>query len=438
MKKIITPKKIINYFAIAFAFLPMLSNSISLLLGGVFYVAIAYSLAFLTIFVNTNKTVKKDVYFACGFAFFLLFLTIYSVGTQIFLSRFRTVSLLYFDVSVTFNNFIINLPIYLSCFFVFFKSGKEDRKRFFNFYFCCLLYTIVITFVALINIPDFSKNETANIVSGQMRVFLLLGASGFGLTYSLTIILPLFFYFFGKTKRIIFLAIGVFGTIVTILSGFLISTLVLAFNFVLCLIFGIKNNIIRRLLAGLFIFACLFLLFNIEIVGKMALFAAEHIDISYVQRRLVQVANMILYNDTSGDAVSGRLFEYSKSLNSILSHPLFGNALFSNSNIESGHSTIMDPWACFGILMPILLLLFLLFFYLGATKKEKHRSAKNKVLVAFLSFLIVTLFNPIFATASICLNFILVMNCFAIVTEDEQCYSKEYYLLPSKLIYKRR
>ena len=120
-----TLTKIVNYCTIAFVALPLLSNLVSNFLGGVAYVAIAYCLAILVLSLNTKPATGGDKYFAYGMLFFILFLSIYSFGTQLFSNHFAIKSFLSLDFTMALSNHLINLPLYLSGFVVFFKSNQK-------------------------------------------------------------------------------------------------------------------------------------------------------------------------------------------------------------------------------------------------------------------------------------------------------------------------
>lgn len=409
----------INYFIIAFATLPLVSHFISVTLGGIFYIGLSYLLAVLSILINRERLKCSQRYLGYGFILFLTFAGIYAIGTQIFSDRFRVVTAFVFDITVNLNNFISNLPIFIAAFYVFLKSETSERRKYYNFFLLCLLYTVVITLVALIAVPDYAKNEAAGSETGNMRMFAMLGANGFALSYSLTIIAPVFFYFFRKEKKIILLLISLFGSVVAILSGFLIGSLVLIGNIIFSLILSIKSTIARRITCGLVLATVVYFLINIELIGEFALFLSHKISIASISRRLAQIANVILYQDFSGDAVSGRLLEYTKSWDGIKEHPFLGNILIDDLFAESGHSTVMDSWACFGFVLASIFLIGLLLLGYGTVKGEKRSSARNIIFVSIFSLLVVAIFNPILSSTIIYMYCFLTYSYFAYLKEDE-------------------
>lgn len=402
--------KFVNYLAIAFCALPLFSNLISIYLGGILYMLIAYSIALLTMLVNTRRVSSKDMYFMFGFVAFFIFITLYMIGTQVFVSHYRTTSFAIFDLSTPFYNFIASLPAYVSCFFVFFKSNEKPRKNYFTFYSLCFFYTTLVTFVALIFVPDYAKNETASVMTDKMRIFSLIGASGFNLIYSLSFLLPLFFCIFRKTKRLYLLLLFILGTLTVILSGFLIATFILIINYILSLLLSIRRTGLRRFVIIIFIGIVVFFLFNIRLIGEIALNISEYVTIGEIKRRLIQLSNSILYNDFSGDAVSGRMDAYLKSLSGIANHPFVGNLLLVDTFTESGHSTILDSWASFGIILPIIFLLGTRMFYLASIKGECKKTTRNAICVSIFCFILVSLLNPVLATPTIFLNFMLTLG----------------------------
>ena len=402
----------INYLTIAFATLPLFSHIISVTFGGIVYVAIAYSLA-LAAFIFNYKVTKREERFAFyGLLFIFLFFIIYAIGTQIHKEQFRTLSVFVFTWTVGFNNFVMSLPLYIGVYAVFYKSQDEVRKKYFRFFFICLFYTMVITFIALLKDPEYIKSETAAVETSSMKIYAMLGAGSFGLIYSLSIIIPFLFYLFRKTKKIGFLLICILGCVEIVVSGFMIATIVLCINIFLCLIFGIKNKIERRVTVLIFLSVDIFFLFNLQIVGEFELFLSKHIDITNIRRRLSQIANVLLYKDYSGDAVSGRIAEYKKSLEGIQAHPFLGNVAIDDSFVESGHSTIMDAWAGFGIVAVLFLCISFFIFAIGPAKSEKQIHVKNIIYVMVFCFFLVALFNPILASPEILINLLIVLNLF--------------------------
>lgn len=401
---------IINYLTIAFATLPLISNVLSKFLGGVAYIIISYIITFFAMLINSNKFDKKERWLFRGFVVFIIFAAFYSLGTQLFIDHFRKRSVLGIDISVTLYNFISNLPLHLCCFFLFLRSKEENRQKYFKFFFLCLLYTIIITGIALIVIPDFATNDTAAISTENMGFFSLLGASGYSLAYSLTVLVPIFFYFFFSTKKVLFILIGLSGMFVTIKSGFLIATSVLIFNCILCLIFSIKSNFIRRFLICVIFGIGICLIFNPEFVGRTLLFFADKITIFTIKKRLIQISNVFLYKDYSGDAVAGRIAVYIKTIDGINEHPIIGNIFLNDSFAESGHSTVLDPWADFGIIFFFLFVIFLVCFYFGGRNKKK-RNQSLILLSLLLSFFLISLLDPILASAMV-FNYLFIIFCF--------------------------
>ena len=191
----------------------------------------------------------------------------------------------------------------------------------------------------------------------------------------------------------------------------------------MCLILGIKSRKIRVLFILLFVGLVTYFLINIELIGKFALFVANNTSITSIKRRLLQVSNAILYHDYSGDALSGRLVEYAKSFNGILKHPILGNILLDDSFVESGHSTIMDAWACFGIVQIMTLAISLCYFYFGITYNEKRRNARNIAMTSLLFFVLVATFNPITASATLFMYFLIPAGYFSYINKPKKITS---------------
>ena len=402
----------INYVTIAFIALPLFSHFVSVTFGGIPYVALSYFLALASYIVNFRPTKSEEKFSFYGLLCFLIFFIIYAIGTQIYKEHFRRLSVFVFDWTVGFNNFVMSLPVYIGAYAIFFKSLDDSRKKYFKFFFLCLFYTLVITLIALIKDPEYIKSETAAIETSSMHIYAMLGAGGIGLIYSLSIIIPFVFYYFRKTKKIPLLIICILGAVDIFVSGFMIATLVLGLNIFLCLIFGIKNTIARRTTVFIFLGVAIFFLFNLQIIGEFALFLSKHIDIVNIRRRLSQIANALIYKDYSGDAVSGRILEYKKSLEGIQTHPFLGNVAIDESFIETGHSTIMDAWACFGIIPVIFIIISVLIFAIGAARSEKQRHVKNLVYVMMFCFFLVALFNPILASSEILVSTLIILSMF--------------------------
>ena len=69
-------------------------------------------------------------------------------------------------------------------------------------------------------------------------------------------------------------------------------------------------------------------------------------DMSAFHSKIMDFEESIVYGDSSGTAVQGRGELYNMSFRAIFSNPIFG----TNADIIGGHSTLLDHWACLGLL----------------------------------------------------------------------------------------
>ncbi|MBO5068181.1 MAG: O-antigen ligase family protein, partial [Clostridia bacterium] len=203
-----------------------------------------------------------------------------------------------------------------------------------------------------------------------------------------------------KTRKIVFICLM---ALCLFMASFLIALIAIILGIISYIFLNFKDKLIRYGL--LFIFVGI--LVYIFVSGKLENFLlqlASMIPVENISLRLEELVEFFQTGDTEGGSVS-RLQMYSNSIKGWLRHPIFGNILFNNDVILSGHSTNLDLLNACGIILFVPYIMFVInIFRFNRYKETKKKSA---VIASFISFLFISTCNPVFSSPAIFVFYIL-------------------------------
>lgn len=410
MKILTTKNTIIALLILLFTWLGLLKNTVSILFGGIVYCIISYALCFLSFMMDykgkgKSKHLKKTLFVLLLFSIcYFLFSFLYQNG------HFTTV--LGYKIPVYSYNTIFNIPIWIANINIITRCSYLEKKKLFKYFNAILFYDVLITSITLLYDPNYARLNSAGQIIDSSKIFSLFGAMGYELTYSIVILLPLYFYIWKITKKKRYIAFALLLIYYVYMSAFLIAIISVILNISLCFIMNIKNKIVKiTIILSLFIISTL-LISNMAVIGHLLVDISKKVPIYEIQQRFVQLSNWILYNDNSGASLF-RFDLYRRSLDGIIRHPILGELVFDRTYPISDHSTLLDVWCGFGMIP------FILFVSIPIRMISYFRISKNVALYyAFLSSILTFLFVSYFNQVLISPNILLVILVILPIADD--------------------
>lgn len=392
-------------FSVCFIWLGAFNNFVSSRLGGVVYIA----LSFLLLLLSTDSGIisfKQEHHSMKNVAIaFFCFVVVTFLGYELFHEKSATNHFLVFDFSADGFNVFKNFPLWFTGIFLAVKEENKALKI--RKWFCAILiYNICVSLIALHVQPAFAKNTAAGIVTPGMEIYVDLGAMGYRFTYVIALITPLLYYISYKEKNYGLIGVSVLCCYYVYKCSFFIALAALLINCIIAVGWNAieEGNYLARFFSIILIITLLLLFL------QKNRFANILLDLSYMtssiqlKERFFQLSQMLLYGDMSGGTLS-RFDLYIESLQGIVKEPLLGVSFFYPTYDVSGHSTILDTWALFGIagILPLVLTIkYSLQFALSCL--GVNDKMRNIVKAAYVTFVFVAVVNPILADPQILLS----------------------------------
>ena len=408
---------VISCIIVLFSWLGLFSYFVSSTLGGVIYIGFSYFIVLAYIFPKICLNGRGNPLF-WGLISFLIFAFVTFIGYELLVEKGATNSFLVFEFSATGFNILKNLPLWCSGFLLLLDRNQTPGLK--NVFYLVLAYDVIITIVALYFDPAFSKNMAAGIVTGSMSPFLRMGAMGYELTYSVSIVAPVIIadglYFRNK----LVLLLGLLCCYFVFSSSFMIGLVALVMNLLLCCLFCIpvKSNRIRVFLVISAVVVGIVLALSGEWLANFLITLSNQISSQQLSERFYQIGRLLLYGDSSGDAM-GRLDLYSEALVQGVKSPVLGQAIFGTGYSGSGHSTILDGWSLFGLAGLIPFLSMTTYSSRSALLGLGKKALRGTVISASITFLFIALFDPVLAGPQILLSVIWVVPVIAASWKNE-------------------
>lgn len=384
-----------------YACLGIINNLLSKYLGGMFFYLTSLLILFMSIFLHTNSHRRSKKYMSKAIIALTFFSILYGVLCQLFWKS----GSVYVSYGIKFStqtfNILINLPIWISCMIIVGKSYYKKIEILLKVLLYILIYNILVTLLALIKDPNYVKDSSAAIIRPTMERYADFGAMGYDLTYSLVLLVPVL-YILGKNMGLRFWKLSSFLAIYFIYrSSFFIGLVALFFNIFLSILLNLRNKKAGILLIILLIITSFLLAINFIKIGDLLINISNIVKNYNLSIRFKQLGEFIKFN-YSGDSLV-RFQLYGKSIEAIRRNPLFGQLIFNNNYTLSGHSTILDIWAGFGI-FPLLLFLYSIFCaYRYSVRNLKDITVKRVIQSSYLTFVFVGIFNQVFVAPLILL-----------------------------------
>lgn len=280
------------------------------------------------------------------------------------------------------------LPIIVGVFIV----KKESFKNTKIFVFCLFLFlgiTAVTTIIGLQIYPDAARYlATVSDAEEEKNVlYNYLNIGGYGFVYTVALLYPIIIYGFKRKKiNVVFLIIYIIlDFIIVVNSGYTIALLLFIVTTVF--IFFRKDITIKEIIT-IFVIAILTLILLFPLVASGLEALAKVINNKDIAERLRDLAGGKEGLEASEDS---RLALYMMSLNSFISHPIFGG-MFNNVEV-GGHSFILDTIAQYGIFGLAALIFIYREIYIKFFLPYKKQTGYGFVFWTFLQTIILSTVN---------------------------------------------
>lgn len=196
-------------------------------------------------------------------------------------------------------------------------------------------------------ITDFHHTGNLNLAFS----FYKYGMASYDLVHAVPTIIPMLVYGIKVVKkprvRYFFVAVLISCMMLCYLGGSTTALLTGLFGLLISVFTKVgsgRKQIIRFSILTVLVF---FLISNDTIMLSFLNWADNMVgDASAFHSKIMDFEASIVYGDSSDTAVQGRSELYNMSFSVILSNPIFG----TNADIIGHHSTLLDHWACLGLL----------------------------------------------------------------------------------------
>jgi len=280
---------------------------------------------------------------------------------------------------------IFLLFIFLS--FVIYTFPENRKKGIFNIILFLNIIAIIGTILGLL-----INSSASRILAKSSEEAILLseeGVGGYGLVYLNVLLFPILLYVRKKVQdkyeRILVYS-NIIGVILLIfLANFFIAILILLLQLLIFLI--IRNSFSKIIIGLLSLFIVMLISYNyLDIIDKFTYPLVENTNLRY---KHADVFNMLQSRSTEYNTIEGRSERYARSLKLFVESPLIGKLSFDD---VGKHSSILDQFAQFGIVIGLLYINLNLIFPKLLLKSIK-KNEKKYIIVFIISIILVGLFN---------------------------------------------
>lgn len=391
---------IATVMAVTFCYLGFANYQISTRFGGIVYIGIAYLLLLFVAMAGGISISNYNRYRARSWGWFCLFLLVLFVGYEIVLAGNKSQGAWVLRFTTNGFNIFKNFPFWCIGYLMILNNTNESNIK--RLLYVILLYDIAVTLYALSFDENFVKYMTANIIAPSSVRFRRMGAMGYGLTYSMAILVPALIFEAKNAKNIFMLVISLIFVYYVYRCSYFIALIALILNFALVFILSVRGKVLKTLLAIALICMVVFAVINSDRIGMFLIDISTRIESFALSQRFEQVGRMLAYDDNTGDTLN-RFSLYGQAVGRILSDGVLGTALFDTFAESTGHSTILDAWGLFGLagIVPLVLML-----YYGVKEDVRHTTTRNIAKAGYLTFVFISTFNPVLAEPQIIMTII--------------------------------
>lgn len=389
------------------------TSLVSTYFGGIVVYFIYFLPVFFILAIRINVRIKKadaKLLYSKMVFWFLTFFTIYYFLFQIVSSKYLAKEFFGLSLEVTVFNLAAIIPVLIISNYLL--STKAYKFKFKVLIMTLIILVINIIFTLRLIIQDPNSSKILATIEG-MSIYGLTGASGYNITYSAVLLIPVFLYGINKfrnLKRILWYFLTFISFIFIYKSAYTLAILATALAVLLYAFFSLRK--IYRIIIIIPCIIIIYFAFNTDGFYQILLVLSRSIDIYEVSQRFRDLANLIKFGDTSAISLS-RLDLYANSLNAFFKSPFIGIFPLESSYRLSNHSTVLDVLGGTGL---IGFIPFVLSFYYSFKKSLSYvgnTNYKKCIYTSYLVFIFIAFLNPIFNSPTITFTLLALLPLFS-------------------------
>lgn len=320
----------------------------------------------------------------------LLYFTLYLIVIDSFSS---------FDDAGSYLKIFLNLAMVYAIFLYYSDSTYiRYQKALVIALFIDTVFVSINTYVHLLENPDLARvlSTGVDVQQAALGDATYVGIGAFSFFYAVVpIILLLGYLLLHHRKYKLLTLLTMIGlALVLIKAAFTISILLTSAFLIGMIAFRYLNKTLVIVVGSIGLLMSTKLL---DGLSKLLYHLSTYTNIPFaVSERLIELSFFLSGNSTTGDSdLEGRFNRYTLSLNTIVRHPIFGNAMGYHDTI-GGHSSWLDYWAQFGIFFAFIIL-FMIKTY-RYTQSLTLQIGKPFIRIYWIYFAILGIVNPLMFT----------------------------------------
>lgn len=291
----------------------------------------------------------------------------------------------------------------------FIKNTEQKKTRILLYIIIAIsILTAFTTIIGLMKYPlaarELGKGGDYLAIETK-RLYRRMNIAGWSQIYGMVMIMPMFLILWKRKNKWFYLFFAVICELSIIFSQLTYAVLISFVAAFLILFDRTKSR--PRIIFNIFVcLTAIFILLNLESLIQWMIDISVKNKFSMLSIKLQDLYNLLFHRVSTGDATA-RFLLYQISIETFLKHPL-GNLLSFDINIADYgfHSELFDFIACFGIAGIAIIVIFIK-KYLKMIKKSDLNN-KHDIVILFIIFGGLFLFNPVFYSPQIFLGTFLV------------------------------
>jgi hypothetical protein len=377
----------------------------SILLGGIVVRTLAYIPVLIILFrIINNAVLIKQVKFRIYILWLIPFLFIYFICFEVLASKSLHVKeIIGIKINIAALQMLHIIPALVISWYILQMKDKHFNNILTSIVICLFAVDFVLTLIALRDNPLAARALAAGIPD-LGEEYLLKGVSGFDICYSAVLLVPCIMFLisrFNRLKRLCLLVFLALTIIYVYMSGYVIAILVLFTG--ICLYLFLSTTGATRMLLAIPVLILTITIIDKSFINYVLNFLIDNIGVEQVQVRIRAFSDLIMYGDTSSDAL-GRISLYKQSLGGFTSSPIFGIFLLDSKYRLSEHSTMLDLLAGCGLVGFIPLCIFIYCSYKYSVMYVKDDMYNKCILSTYVIFLFIATLNPQLASPNVLLT----------------------------------
>lgn len=353
--------------------MPVVGRFISSTFSTYFYMAVLLITVAFIVFASARKSLNRNVYLILPFVMWQI-LQMFITSETIFMWGYQTL--------------LACVPVLLGTYILQYRH--VEIKFYSKLIFFAFILTIITTIVGLQQYPDAARwlATASSSVEAKLILYEWKNIGGYHFVYLVVLLYPLLIFAYKQKKIGIVLTIGISaGLFLMLLMAE--YTIALLLFLVTTILFVEKRNLGGKEVTVLILVALMLCVVFSDYVSDFFTLLGDKLNNDNFSSRLYALAGGKKGLETADD---NRLELYTMSLNTFLSHPLFGTFM-SGGYGSGGHSFVLDAFAQFGLLGAAVLYFMYRRIYVIFYKPLKDKPGYGYLLWAFAQAILLSCIN---------------------------------------------